>query len=209
MPRVQNDAELLRASIGWTGDQSTAGPLSRLTGRSFAARLDDDVVSVVLVRYVLDKSSLNDALLGRHVMVVDAIVVNPSLPPHAMGGKPGNMTQLASFSLSPADTAASGWLSCLRGGNNIALPLRVASGGSASEQRLCTFLGCGRQLSSELSRLIESGATARDGVANLCLIAAEAMGDKKERGPIETLVAPFDGSAARAPPLEEKRCRAA
>ena len=36
-------------------------------------------MAVVLVRYELDKSSLQDALLGKHVMVVDATAFNPSL----------------------------------------------------------------------------------------------------------------------------------
>jgi len=115
------------------------------------------------------RSTADPALKAR----IGAIL--PALPPHAASPR-GLSTKLASYTLSPADTAASGWLSCLRGANTLPLPLRLAAGGSASEQRLCAFLGCARALSGELSRLVEKGATASHGLSNLCVIAAEAMG---------------------------------
>ena len=73
------DAEFLRSMITWEGEATNAGPFSRLAGRAFAANLGEERVAVVLVRYELDKSSLQDALLGKHVMVVDATAFNPSL----------------------------------------------------------------------------------------------------------------------------------
>ena len=76
----ERDTEFLRAMISWEGDTRTGGPMSKLTGRSLAANLDDQLVAIVLVSYELDKSSMLDAMAGRHVLVVDAIATNPSLP---------------------------------------------------------------------------------------------------------------------------------
>ena len=43
------------------------------------ARVDDEPVAVVLLRYELDKSSVAAALQGKHAMVIDAVLVTPAL----------------------------------------------------------------------------------------------------------------------------------
>lgn len=71
----------LRAMIRWRGDEKMGGPLSRLKGRQFLAQLEGESLAVVLVRYELDKSSALSAIIGKHVMVVDATALSPSLRP--------------------------------------------------------------------------------------------------------------------------------
>jgi hypothetical protein len=79
--RTQHEPGYLRAMISWRGDETTGGPLSRLKGRQFLAQLESESLGVVLVRYELDKSSAVSALSGKHVMVVEATALSPSLRP--------------------------------------------------------------------------------------------------------------------------------
>ena len=78
-PRSEASPDL-RAMMSWSGDACTGGPLCSLRGRSFAARIASESIGVCLVHYELDKSSVLDALSGRHMMVVDAIAISPGLP---------------------------------------------------------------------------------------------------------------------------------
>ena len=67
--------------IHWRGDEHVGGPLSQLKGRAFLAKLEGLSLGVVLVRYELDKSSALSALCGKHVMVVEATALSPTLRP--------------------------------------------------------------------------------------------------------------------------------
>ena len=78
---AQYESGYLRAMIRWRGDEKMGGPLSRLKGRQFLAQLEGESLAVVLVRYELDKSSALSAICGKHVMVVDATALSPSLRP--------------------------------------------------------------------------------------------------------------------------------
>ena len=98
----------------------------------------------------------------------------PSLPPHSApkrGG--GGGSGVTSFSLGPTDATAPGWMRCLRGGNKLPLPLRLQADDATG--RLNSVVGSAGQLTVALKRLIVAHATARDGVAGLCAITAQAV----------------------------------
>ncbi len=75
-----DDVERLRHMQQWAGEEDTGGMLSQLKGRAFAARMGSETLGIVLLRYELDKSSLVAAVAGQHIMVVEALVLTPSLP---------------------------------------------------------------------------------------------------------------------------------
>ena len=62
----------------------------------------------------------------------------PALPPHATS--PRANTNLSSFALAPADDPAGGWQTCLGGGNQLPLPVRLGAAGA--EPRLGNYGVC-------------------------------------------------------------------
>lgn len=73
----EQSAPFLKEMMHWTEDY--AGPLSRLKGRALAARLGDELLAIVLLRYEHDRSSWERAISGAHVMVVEATALNPAV----------------------------------------------------------------------------------------------------------------------------------
>lgn len=65
------------------GDQSPSGWFGQLKGRSLGVYLGDVTrapEALVLVRYELDASAWKRALFGKHVMIVDEVLLNPAVP---------------------------------------------------------------------------------------------------------------------------------
>ena len=105
----------------------------------------------------------------------------PALPPHASAGssrQPSRQNaRVASWSLSAADpTAASGWLRCAKGANGLPLPMRLTEDAAGASRKLEQQASAAQQLTLQLTRLMTAGATAREGVGGLCMIAAHAVG---------------------------------
>jgi len=76
------DGDLARARHvrDWTGDLAPSGWFGMLPGRTLGAYVSDSLEALVLLRYQLDTSELKRALVGKQVLIVDEILLSPSIP---------------------------------------------------------------------------------------------------------------------------------
>jgi len=67
----------------WIGDMAPSGWFGRLKGRNLGVYLGDAMgqpEAIVAVRYELDTSSWKHTLFGRHVLIVDEVLLSPAVP---------------------------------------------------------------------------------------------------------------------------------
>ena len=84
---TDRDLRAARFMHRWKGDQHKSGWFRCLKGRSLGVFLGEALKSpeaLVLVRYELDRS-WQRAICGKHVLVVDEVLLAPSVPPHVRG----------------------------------------------------------------------------------------------------------------------------
>ena len=63
----------------WCGDLAPSGWFGRLKGRSLGAFVAGRLEAMISIRYEIDSSSLLKAVQGKHVMIVDGIVLALSI----------------------------------------------------------------------------------------------------------------------------------
>ena len=102
-------------------------------------------------------------------------VVLPGLPPHAASPRGGHV-RVSSYAMGAVEGDCGQWLTCRRGGNTMPLAKRLESSGSHSQLQLAGVMGCARQLSAELTRMISAGSPTVDSLRIMCQICAEVMG---------------------------------
>mmetsp|Transcript_32061 Transcript_32061/g.52972 ORF Transcript_32061/g.52972 Transcript_32061/m.52972 type:complete len:211 (+) Transcript_32061:27-659(+) len=64
----------------WRGDESRAGCCSLIKGRALGAYIGERLEGLVGIHYEIDSSDWMNALRGKHMMVVDVIVIGPAMP---------------------------------------------------------------------------------------------------------------------------------
>ena len=82
-----SDAEDLEQQAAWMsawqGDQAPSGWFGRLKGRGLGAFVGGRLEGMVGIRYEIDSSSLAHFAQGKHVMVVDGMLLAPTVPDDA------------------------------------------------------------------------------------------------------------------------------
>eukprot|EP00966_Prymnesium_polylepis_P232983 5388579-Prymnesium_polylepis.1 len=74
-------ADAMRAMIDWDGERSSWLQSALLKPRCLGAYIDTELVACVQIRYKHDLvSGLRAFLSGKHVMVVDHVLVVPTMP---------------------------------------------------------------------------------------------------------------------------------
>ena len=69
----------------WVGDMAPTGWLGRLSGRTLGAYLGGALQGVAIVRFEVDTTEWQRVLFGKHLVMVDEVVLAPSVPEHVRG----------------------------------------------------------------------------------------------------------------------------
>ena len=86
---THRDVKAARFLSGWIGDQAPSGWLGKLKGRMLGMYIDGPGAlkadALIAVRYERDSSDMKQLVLGRHVLVVDEMLLSPSIPQQVRG----------------------------------------------------------------------------------------------------------------------------